>query len=96
MIISFGNKATEELYHGGQSRWTRKFPSDIVTAALRKLDMIEAAHDLSDLRSPPANRLQALKATFHGFHSIRINRQWRVIFRWHEECAHDVQITDYH
>ena len=96
MIASFGNKATEELYHNGWSNKTRQFPHNIVKSALRKLDMIEAAHELLDLRSPPANRLETLKGKYAGLHSIRINNQWRVVFKWDEGCAHNVTITDYH
>ena len=96
IINIFGNKDTEELYHNGWSRKTRQFPHDIVNAALRKLDMMEAAYELFDLRSPPANRLEALNGKFAGLHSIRINRQWRITFKWHDGCAHNVLITDYH
>ena len=65
-------------------------------AAIRKLDMIEAAHALVDLRSPPGNRLEGLRGDWRGFHSIRINDQWRIVFRWEADRAHDVQIVDYH
>ena len=58
--------------------------------------MIQAAHMLDDLRSPPSNHLEALKRELKGFHSIRINDQWRILFRWTDGKAHDVQITDYH
>ena len=64
--------------------------------ALRKLDMIQYAHVLEDLRVPPGNRLEALKGDLRGYHSIRINEQWRVVFRWHEGVAHDVSVVDYH
>ena len=62
---------------------------------MRKLDMLNAAHSLMDLRSPPGNRLEALRGNLRGMHSIRINDQWRVVFRW-QEGAHEVQIIDYH
>ncbi len=65
-------------------------------AATRKLDLLNAAHALLDLRSPPGNRLEALKGDWKGFHSIRINQQWRVVFRWIDNQALDVQIVDYH
>ena len=96
MIISFGDNATEDLYHGRATARVRRFPSGMVGAALRKLDIINAARDLQDLQSPPGNRLEALKGDFKGFHSIRVNEQWRVVFRWRGGDAHDVQLTDYH
>lgn len=65
-------------------------------AALRKLDMLAAAHVLQDLRQPPGNRLEALQGNRAGQHSIRINDQWRVCFRWMQDGAHDVEIVDYH
>lgn len=61
-----------------------------------KLDVINAAQNLNDLKSPPGNRLEPLKGDFKGFYSIRINSQWRIVFRWESNAAHDVQITDYH
>lgn len=68
----------------------------MIQAAVRKLDLLNAVHALLDLRSPPGNRLELLKGDWAGFHSIRINDQWRIIFRWIEGQAHDVQIVDYH
>jgi proteic killer suppression protein len=58
--------------------------------------MLQAAHELRDLQSPPGNRLEALRGDLRGFHSIRINDQWRIVFRWRSGDAHDVRITDYH
>jgi proteic killer suppression protein len=74
----------------------RRFPPDVVGTALRKLDIINAATDLKDLQSPPGNRLEALKGELKDFHSIRVNEQWRVVFRWQGKDAHDVRLTDYH
>ena len=96
MISSFRDKATEDLYHGRNTKEVRKFPADIIKTALRKLDLLNAAADLRDLRSPPGNRLKALMGDFKGFHSTRVNDQWRIIFRWEEKSAHDVMLTDYH
>lgn len=96
MIASFGDQATADLYHGARTRRVRAFPSDIRAVALRKLDMVNAARVLSDLRSPPGNRLEPLRGKLRGFHSIRINDQWRVIFRWADGAAHDVWVLDYH
>lgn len=96
MIASFGDQATEDLFHGERTRAARRIPSDIVSTALRMLDMLNAAHALQDLRVPPGNRLEALRGDLAGSHSIRINDQWRIVFRWSEGDAHDVRITDYH
>ncbi len=92
MIDTFADKDTKALF---ETRRTRRF-ANIARPALRKLLMIHAATNLEDLRVPPANHLEALKGDLAGYHSIRINKQWRVIFLWHEEGAKDVQIVDYH
>lgn len=96
MIVSFGNQATADLYHARQTKRVRHFPHDIQRAALRKLDVLNAAHNLTDLRSPPGNRLKALKGDWEGYHSIRVNNQWRIAFRWQDGDAYDVQLVDYH
>ena len=94
MIVSFACKDTERFYHTGRRpKW---LPPSVTKVAVRKLDMLNAAHNLTDLRSPPGNRLEALKGKLAGHHSIRVNDQWRVVFRWHESNAHDVRIIDYH
>jgi proteic killer suppression protein len=94
-IRSFGDPATADLYHGRKTSRVRRFPQDVIPAALRKLDVLNAAQRLDDLRSPPGNRLGVLKGDLEGFHSIRVNNQWRIIFRW-ENGAHDVSLADYH
>jgi len=96
VIASFGDQATADLYHGARTRRARGFPADVVPTALRKLDMVNAAHTLLDLRSPPGNRLEALRGKWRGLHSIRVNEQWRIVFRWAEGQAHDVCLVDYH
>lgn len=96
MILSFGDDATADLYHGKDSRRIRRFPATIISAALRKLDMLNAAYRLNDLREPPGNRLELLKGDFRGYHSIRVNEQWRIIFRWEANNAFEVSLTDYH
>jgi proteic killer suppression protein len=96
MIVSFGDPATEDLYHDRPTRRARRFPPAIVRAAIIKLDMINAAAAIQDLRSPPGNRLEALKGDLVGFHSIRVNDQWRLIFRWDGRNAHEVRLVDYH
>jgi toxin HigB-1 len=96
VIASFGDRATEDLYHGKKSKAARRLPTDIVSVARRKMDMINAAQVLQDLSSPPGNRLEALSGSLKGYHSIRINDQWRVVFRWSDGQAHEVRIADYH
>ena len=96
MIESFADRATEALFHGETGKSIKRIPSGIRKVAVRKLDMVNAAHELQDLRVPPGNRLEALKGDLRGKHSVRINGQWRVIFRWENGDAHDVEIDDYH
>ena len=96
MIASFSDAPTEALYHGGRSSRFRSIPPQIRDAALRKLDVLDAAVQLDELKSPPGNHLEALTGNLAGFHSIRVNRQWRVIFRWRDGDAFDVAIVDYH
>jgi proteic killer suppression protein len=96
MIVSFGDKTTSDLYHGVTNRRVRKLPNQIHEPALYKLDVLNAAQSLDDLKSPPGNRLELLKGDLKGFYSIRINSQWRIAFRWESNAAHDVQIMDYH
>lgn len=96
MIASFGDAATEDLFHGRATARTRSFPGDLVRPAVRKLDLIHGAHVLEDLRAPPGNRLEALKGDRKGKYSIRINGQWRIVFRWADGNAHEVTIVDYH
>lgn len=96
MIVSFGDKTTEDLFHNRQTRRVRRFPAEILRRALQQLDMLNSARDLRDLRSPPANRLELLKGELKGFYSVRINNRWRLIFRWEAADAHDVRIVDYH
>ena len=96
MIESFGDGATADLYHGVRSARARRLPADVVPVALRKLDMLNAVQSLEELRSPPGNRLKVLRGTLRGLHSIRVNDQWRIVFRWQGGGAHEVQLTDYH
>lgn len=96
MIESFGDRATSDLYNGISSSRVRRLPSQMLESALYKLDILNAARSLNDLRSPPGNRLEALKDDYAGYHSIRINQQWRIVFRWQGSNALDVRIADYH
>lgn len=93
MINSFGDKETAKIWDGFISR---KLPTDIQTVARRKLRMLNGAQNINDLRIPPANHLEKLKGSLDGFHSIRINRQWRIIFIWKDTHAYEVRIVDYH
>ena len=96
MIASFGDKPTEDLFHGRRTARVRRFPKDVARVALRKLDLLNAATSVLDLRSPPGNRLEALAGDLKGFHSIRVNDQWRIVFRWEGNDAHEVRLMDYH
>jgi len=96
MIASFSNRATEALFHGTRGKALRRIPPPIRAAAVRKMDLLNAASQLGDLRAPPGNRLEALKGDLQGRYSIRVNDQWRLIFRWESGDAHEVEITDYH
>ncbi|MBW2386765.1 MAG: type II toxin-antitoxin system RelE/ParE family toxin [Deltaproteobacteria bacterium] len=93
MIRSFGNPQTEKVF---QRQRSRKLPPDVQRRAHRKLLLLDAAETLHDLRVPPGNRLERLAGDRAGEHSIRINGQWRICFRWDRGDAHDVEITDYH
>ena len=92
MIRSFKNQDTQELY---TTRTSRRF-SSIVRVALRKLDMIAAATQIETLRVPPGNHLEALAGDRNGQWSIRVNKKWRICFRWNRGNAEDVEIVDYH
>lgn len=96
MIRSFGDGATGDLAAGKNTARARKTPAELRRSALRKLQLINRARDLNDLRAPPGNRLEALSGELAGYPSIRINDQWRIIFRWIDGDAFDVAIIDYH
>lgn len=96
MIVGFKDQGTEDLYNGLSTAKSRKIPQDIHKTACRKLDMIDAARDLRDLKVPPANRLEALKGLLKGKYSIRINDQFRIVFEFKDNNAYEVEIVDYH
>ena len=96
MIISFGDRATEGLYHGRPTSRAKRLPGAVTSAALVKMDIINSAAAILDLSAPPGNRLEALKGDLKGLHSIRVNDQWRLVFRWEGTDAHDVRLMDYH
>ena len=93
MIRSFADKETETLFRTGKSR---RLPPDILRRAVLRLNQLEHAMDINELRFPPANRLEALQGDRKGQYSIRINDQWRVCFVWRGGHATQVQIVDYH
>jgi len=92
-IVNFKDKESASIWEGKTSR---RLPQEIQQVARRKLRMLNNAHALDDLRIPPANRLELLKGNRAGQHSIRINDQWRICFRWQEGKVLDVEIVDYH
>jgi toxin HigB-1 len=97
MIISFKNQATEDIFNGETSKEARKTcPQAIWRIAARKLDQLDSAKSLEELRVPPGNRLELLAGDRKGQHSIRINEQFRVCFVWTESGPADVEIIDYH
>jgi proteic killer suppression protein len=93
MIRSFADKETERIWQGLRSR---RLPPDIQGLALRKLQLVAAATEVTDLRVPPGNSLEALKRDRKGQWSIRINSKWRICFKWRDGHAEDVEICDYH
>jgi len=96
MIQSFGNRLAEDLYDDKDTKSVRRIPRELHRRARRKLLFLHDAAELRDLRKPPGNRLEALKGDQRGFHSIRINDQWRIVFRWQNGNAYEVQVIDYH
>lgn len=96
MIKGFSNKTTQDIYDGTNSKYSRKLPRELHQKTRRLLDQIKAAPELAILQIPPGNRLEKMSGKLKGFWSIRINEQWRIIFRWLKNDAYDVKITDYH
>ena len=93
MIISFGTKDTEKIWNGER---VKRIPVDIQKVGRRKLRMLNNSQDIIDLRIPPSNHLEKLSGKLKDFYSIRINNQWRIIFKWENNHACDVEIIDYH
>jgi len=97
MILSFLDQASQDIFNGVSSRLARrKLPQHLWRIAQRKLDQLDSAQALNDLRVPPGNRLEALRGDRNGQHSIRINDQYRVCFRWTEQGPEAVEVVDYH
>jgi proteic killer suppression protein len=93
MIVSFGSSETEKVWNGER---VKKLPVEIQEIGRRKLRMLNNSIDLTDLRIPPSNRLEKLSGGLRNFYSIRINDQWRIIFKWNSGTATEVEIIDYH
>lgn len=93
MIVSFGSKQTEQIWNGIR---VKKIPTEIQSIGRRKLRMLNNSQDISDLRVPPSNRLEKLSGNLKGYYSIRINKQWRIVFLWNKGNASQVKIVDYH
>ncbi|MFN3579123.1 MAG: type II toxin-antitoxin system RelE/ParE family toxin [Pseudomonas sp.] len=93
MIKSFADKRTQEIYSKGSSK---RFPADVAQRAARKLEYVNLATQLEDLKTPPGNRLHPLSGNRQGQHSISINDQWRICFRYDDGDAYEVEVCDYH
>ena len=93
MILTFGSKDTEKIWNGERAK---RIPLEIQQIGRRKLRMLNNSQNITDLKVPPSNRLEKLSGKLKDFHSIRINDQWRIIFRWQNNHAREVEIIDYH
>jgi len=93
MILSFGTKETEKIWRGEQ---VKKMPIEIQKAGRRKLRMLNNSQNIKDLTIPPSNRLEKLSGSLKGYYSIRINDQWRIVFKWTNGNSEEVKIFDYH
>ena len=96
MIVDFSSETAADIFNGENTRMARKIPTDVWPAAQRKLDMLESAQALIDLKAPPANRLEALRGKMDGLYSIRVNDRFRIVFEFYDGNAHKVDIVDYH
>lgn len=96
MIAGFVDDSLRSFYFDGPGRRSRRIPAELHAALRRKLDILHNAVALDDLRVPPANRLEALRGGLQGRHSIRVNDQWRLVFRWQGDSALEVRLVDYH
>jgi proteic killer suppression protein len=96
VIVSFADATTADIYHGSDTKAARKLPRELWNRIQQKLDLLNACTSVEDLRAPPANRLEKLKGDLAGFHSIRVNQQYRIIFRFAAGQCEEVRCTDYH
>jgi len=93
MIVSFGSKETKKIWEGER---VKKFTADLQEIARRKLRMLNNSQNIADLQIPPSNRLEKLKGNLKGYYSIRVNDQWRIIFKWDKGNASDAELLNYH
>lgn len=96
MIKNFSSTFAEDIFHGTDSRYSRKFPVQLLNKAQRKLDQLNAATTIDTLKVPPSNKLSKLEGNLSQFWRIKIDKQWAVIFKWDDGVATDVDIIDYH
>jgi proteic killer suppression protein len=96
MIVSFGDKTTEDIYHGYNSKSARRISKSLWSRIQNKLDLLNASKDIQDLQVPPSNRLEKLKGNREGYFSIRVNEQYRIVFRFETGNSYEVHCTDYH
>lgn len=96
MIINLANKTTEDIYNGINSRYARQISIELHAKICRLLDQLNAITQIETLRIPPSNHLEKLKGALSAYWSLRINKQWRIIFKWKNGDAYDVEIVDYH
>ena len=96
VIKTFGKKTAADIYHGSASKHARKLPVNLHDKTRRLLDQLNAAPTINFLKVPPGNRLEKLSDGYKGFWSIRINDQWRIVFKWLDDDAYDISIVDYH
>ena len=96
MLVTFKSQAEQDIYDGISSKQSRRVPLELHGKIRRLFDQLDAAAEIDDLRVPPGNRLEKLKGRLDGKWSVRINVQWRIIFSWDEQGAHEVEVIDYH
>jgi proteic killer suppression protein len=96
MLASFGDKATEDIYHGRGTKTARAIPRELWERIRIKLDLLNASTTMADIRVPPSNRLEKLRGSMAGLYSIRVNDQYRIVFRFRNGGCEEVRCTDYH
>ena len=96
MISSFGDETTADIYHGNDTKGARRIRRELWSRVQHKLDLLNACTSVEDLRIPPANRLEKLRGDFAGFYSIRVNQQYRIVFKFANGNCEEVRCTDYH
>jgi len=96
MIEQFSSKTAQDIYDGLDSKSARRAPIVLHPKICRLFDRLNIIEDILELKIPPSNRLEKLQGTLQGYWSIRVNIQWRIIFKWNNNAAHDVDVVDYH